>query len=75
MHYGILSDNRTVPVINNYKIVENFTNTTCFDAQLLSKSNVILVDCVQRRTSNNTRGQIYENIFYYFRISDGMKLK
>jgi hypothetical protein len=75
VHFGILADNDSVPVINNYVTVENLTNTTCFDAVTIPASNLIIVDCAQRRTANNSRGQLYDNIFYYFRISDGAKVK
>lgn len=33
------------------------------------------MDCAEKRTSNNSRGQIYENIFYYFYINNGTSLK
>ncbi len=51
------------------------TNTTCFDAVQLAASNLIVVDCVQRRTSKDSKGRIYKNLFYYFRINDGSKVK
>lgn len=75
IHSGILNANDSVPVINYYATVENLTNTTCFDAVQVAASNVIIVDCIQRRTSRDSRGRLYQNIFYYFRISDGAKLK
>ena len=75
VHFGILSDNVSVPVINNYVTVENLANTTCFDAIQIAESNLIVVDCAQKRTANNSRGQLFDNLFYYFRISDGAKLK
>ena len=75
VHFGILSANSSVPVINNYINVENMTNTTCFDAVQLPANNLIIVDCAQKRTANNSKGQLFDNIFYYFRISDGSKVK
>ena len=51
------------------------TNTTCFDAVLVPQSNLIIVDCAQKRTANNSRGQLFDNVFYYFRISNGSKVK
>ena len=76
VHYGILNDNTRVPVINNYiNVVEDRINTTCFDAVLFPIQDRIIVDCVERRTSKNSRGQWYDNIFYYFKISNGDKVR
>jgi hypothetical protein len=46
VHYGILNDNTTVPVINNYiVVVEDRVNTTCYDAVLFPVQDRIIVDC------------------------------
>lgn len=36
---------------------------------------MIIVDCVQRKASKDARGRQYQNVFYYFRINDGSKIK
>lgn len=46
LHYGILNDNTTVPVINNYiVVVQDRINTTCYDAVLFPVQDRIIVDC------------------------------
>ena len=76
VHYGILNDNTTVPVINNYiPVVEDRPNTTCYDAVLFPVQDRIIVDCAEKRTSPNAKGHMYDNIFYYFKISNGAKVK
>lgn len=76
VHYGILNDVTLVPVINNnITVVEDRTNTTCFDAVLFPVQDRIIVDCVEKRTSPNSKGQMYDNIFYYFKISNGARVR
>lgn len=75
VHYGVLNSNKSAPVVNNMISVENNTNTTCFDAVQFKQQDLILVDCVIKLAKPNTRGQVLQNIFYYFRISDGTFLK
>lgn len=36
---------------------------------------MILVDCAVKLTKPNDRGQIIENLFYYFKFSDGSPQK
>jgi hypothetical protein len=46
VHYGILNDNTTVPVINNIiTVVDDRANTTCYDAVLFPVQDRIIVDC------------------------------
>lgn len=58
--------------------IENATNSSnniCFDAVQFKQQDLILVDCVIKLAKPNAKGQILQNIFYYFRISDGKYLK
>jgi hypothetical protein len=71
VHYGILSSNESVPVINNVIKVENLTNLTCFDAVLFPLQNLIIVDCAQSRPRPDGKGLAYQNIFYYYYINNG----
>ena len=71
VHHGILNDNTTVPIINDFIEVENLANTTCYDAVLFPIQNKIIIDCTQKRTSPTSKGYYYDNIFYYYNISNG----
>lgn len=75
LSYGFLSANTSAPVINNDVRVENATNTTCYDAVSFPKQDVMIVDCAVKLEKPNEEGFHYTNLFYYFKISDGSKVK
>ena len=54
----MINSNKSAPVVNNYISVENNTNTTCFDAVLFAAKDLILVDCVVKLKSPNSKGQV-----------------
>ena len=70
----MLNSNSSAPVINNYISVENLTNTTCFDAVIFPVKDIIMVDCAIHLSSKDSRGFSYQNLFYFFKISDGSKI-
>ncbi len=43
----------------------------CFDAVQFKQQDLIIVDCVVKLAKPNPKGQILQNVLYYFRISDG----
>ena len=74
VHFGILNNNESAPIINLYISVENNTNTTCYDAVVFMDKGIIIVDCAVH-TSKDSHGYSYHNLFYYFKISDGSFIK
>lgn len=70
LSYGFLSANTSAPVINNEVRVENLTNTTCFDAVIFPKADLLIVDCTVKRTQPDEYGFSYINEFHLVRISD-----
>ena len=71
VHFGILNNNESAPIINLYISVENNTNTTCYDAVVFMEKGIIMVDCAVHLSKKDDREYSYENYFYYFKISDG----
>lgn len=53
LSYGFLSSNTSAPVINNEIKVESFDNTTCFDAVIFPKADVMIVDCAVKLSQQN----------------------
>lgn len=61
LSYGFLGSNTSAPVINNDVRVENFTNTTCFDAVIFPREDVMIVDCAVKLASPDEQGYHYVN--------------
>ncbi len=53
IHYGLLSDNKSAPVINYDVTISMTNNLTCFDAIMFAEKDLVVVDCVVSTNNKN----------------------